>query len=157
MSLAACVEKDKVPSGAEDFATFCSACHGAGGKGDGDAAATLDRKPADLTGLSARNGGAFPGTRVMAKIWGYTGGHDGKSPMPQFGPLLQASWCPMTAATGCDADAWWRLDRTRNHPGTLQDREALRPAFGMSGYGDQVSGPDGCPFPCGEDRDEQAS
>ena len=26
MSLAACVEKDKVPSGAEDFATFCSAC-----------------------------------------------------------------------------------------------------------------------------------
>ena len=35
--LTACVEKDKVPSGAEDFATFCSACHGAGGKGDGGA------------------------------------------------------------------------------------------------------------------------
>ena len=54
LALAACVEKEKLPSGAEDFATFCSACHGAGGKGDGDAAAVLDRKPADLTGLSAR-------------------------------------------------------------------------------------------------------
>ena len=53
LALAACVEKDKVPSGTEDFATFCSACHGLGGKGDGDAAATLDRKPADLTRLRA--------------------------------------------------------------------------------------------------------
>jgi mono/diheme cytochrome c family protein len=100
MSLAACVEKDKVPSGAEDFATFCSACHGAGGKGDGDAAAVLDRKPADLTGLSARNGGAFPGTRVMAKIWGYTGGRDGKSPMPEFGPLLQGDLVPYDGGDG---------------------------------------------------------
>ena len=39
LALAACVEKDKMPSGTEDFATFCSACHGAGGKGDGEAAA----------------------------------------------------------------------------------------------------------------------
>ena len=43
LALAACVEKEKVPSGAEDFATFCSACHGLGGKGDGDAAATARR------------------------------------------------------------------------------------------------------------------
>ena len=98
--LTACVEKDKVPSGAEDFATFCSACHGAGGKGDGEAAAALDRKPADLTGLSARNGRMFPGTRVMAKIWGYTGGHDGTSPMPQFGPLLQGDLVPYDGGDG---------------------------------------------------------
>ena len=100
LSLAACVEKDKVPSGVEDFATFCSACHGVGGKGDGAAVAALDRKPADLTGLSARNGGVFPGTRVMAKIWGYTGGHDGKSPMPQFGPLLQGDLVPYDGGDG---------------------------------------------------------
>lgn len=100
LALAACVEKAEVPSGRADFATFCSACHGPGGKGDGGAAATLDREPADLTGLSARNGGVFPGTRMMAKIWGYTGGHDGTSPMPQFGPLLQGELVPYDGGDG---------------------------------------------------------
>jgi mono/diheme cytochrome c family protein len=104
LMLGACVEKDATPSGKEDFATFCSACHGLSGRGDGDAAAVLDRKPADLTGLSARNGGVFPGTRVMAKIWGYTGvkpGHvaDG-SPMPKFGPLLQGDLVPYDGGDG---------------------------------------------------------
>jgi hypothetical protein len=102
--LGACVEKEKAPGGAEDFAAFCSACHGAGGKGDGDAAAVLDRKPADLTRLAARNGGVFPGTRVMAKIWGYTGvqpgNRDGASPMPQFGPLLQGDLVPYDGGDG---------------------------------------------------------
>ena len=109
LALAACVEKEKVPSGAEDFATFCSACHGLGGKGDGDAAATLDRKPADLTRLSARNGGVFPGTRVMAKIWGYTGGHDGASPMPGFGPLLQGELVPHDGGDGIQTPTPVRL------------------------------------------------
>ena len=121
MSLAACVEKDKVPSGAEDFATFCSACHGLGGKGDGDAAATLDRKPADLTRLSARNGGVFPGTRVMAKIWGYTGGHDGKSPMPQFGPLLQGELVPYDGGDGIATPTPVRLVGIAQYLKTLQD------------------------------------
>jgi mono/diheme cytochrome c family protein len=104
MALVACVERDETPSGAEDFATFCAACHGAGGKGDGPAAAGLDRKPADLTGLSARNNGVFPGTRVMAKIWGYTGADPGDptggSPMPQFGPLLQGDLVPYDGGDG---------------------------------------------------------
>ena len=121
LSLAACVEKDKVPSGAEDFATFCSACHGAGGKGDGAAAARLDRRPADLTGLSARNGGVFPGTKVMAKIWGYTGGHDGKSPMPQFGPLLQGDLVPYDGGDGIASPTPVRLVQIAEYLKTLQD------------------------------------
>ena len=121
LSLAACVEKDKVPSGAEDFATFCSACHGAGGKGDGAAAARLDRRPADLTGLSARNGGVFPGTKVMAKIWGYTGGHDGKSPMPQFGPLLQGDLVPYDGGDGIASPTPMRLVQIAEYLKTLQD------------------------------------
>lgn len=125
LTLGACVEKDSVPSGAEDFATFCSACHGAGGKGDGDAAATLDRKPADLTGLSARNGGVFPGTRVMAKIWGYTGvqpGHtsDG-SPMPEFGPLLQGDLVPYDGGDGIATPTPVRLVGIAEYLKTLQD------------------------------------
>jgi mono/diheme cytochrome c family protein len=124
LALAACVEKEKVPSGAEDFATFCSACHGLGGKGDGDAAATLDRKPADLTRLSARNGGVFPGTRVMAKIWGYTGvkpGHvaDG-SPMPQFGPLLQGDLVPYDGGDGIASPTPVRLVQIAEYLKTLQ-------------------------------------
>jgi mono/diheme cytochrome c family protein len=104
LTLAACVERDPAPSGAEDFAAFCAGCHGAGGTGDGPAAAGLDRKPADLTGLSARNGGAYPATQVMAKIWGYTGVAPGRqdtaSPMPEFGPLLQGDLVPYDGGDG---------------------------------------------------------
>jgi mono/diheme cytochrome c family protein len=125
LALAACVEKDSVPSGSEDYATFCSACHGPGGKGDGDAAATLDRKPADLTGLSARNGGVFPGTRVMAKIWGYTGvrpGHrDEGSPMPQFGPLLQGDLVPYDGGDGIATPTPVRLVQIAEYLKTLQE------------------------------------
>lgn len=99
LALAACVEKDE-PTGREDFASFCAACHGASGRGDGEAAPSLDRKPADLTTISARNNGIFPGTRVMAKIWGYTGGQGGASPMPQFGPLLQGDLVPYDGGDG---------------------------------------------------------
>jgi len=76
------------PTGAEDFATYCVTCHGPGGRGDGPQAEELSVRPADLTTLSARNGGTFPMTRVMAKIWGYTG-RDGEV-MPQFAPLLDS-------------------------------------------------------------------
>lgn len=86
--LAACLPmQKKVPSGAEDFATYCAACHGDRAKGDGPMASTLDSTPADLTGLAARNKGVFPATAVMSKIWGYTEGPDGEM-MPQFAPLL---------------------------------------------------------------------
>jgi YHS domain-containing protein/mono/diheme cytochrome c family protein len=40
--------------GREMFTTHCAVCHGSGGKGDGFLAATLDPKPADLTGKMAR-------------------------------------------------------------------------------------------------------
>jgi mono/diheme cytochrome c family protein len=123
--LVACVEREKVPTGAEDFAAYCSACHGAGGIGDGPMAATLDRKPADLTGLSARNGGVFPATQVMAKIWGYTGvrpGHrDEGSPMPGFGPLLQGDLVPYDGGDGIPTPTPVRLVGIAEYLKTLQD------------------------------------
>jgi mono/diheme cytochrome c family protein len=125
LALMACVERDKVPTGAEDYADFCSACHGASGKGDGDGAAALDRKPADLTRLSARNGGAFPGTRVMAKIWGYTGVAPGRqdagSPMPEFGPLLQGALVPYDGGDGIETPTPVRLVQIAEYLKTLQD------------------------------------
>ena len=121
LALAACVEKEKVPSGAEDFATFCSACHGLGGKGDGDAAATLDRKPADLTRLSARNGGVFPGTRVMAKIWGYTGGKGDHAVMPEFAALLDSDLVAYDGGDGIATPTPVRLVQISEYLETLQN------------------------------------
>lgn len=89
LPLAACLpQKEPVPTGAEDFASYCAGCHGSSAKGDGPAAATLDKAPADLTRLAARNHGKFPMTRVMSKIWGYTRAPDG-TVMPRFAPLLE--------------------------------------------------------------------
>lgn len=120
LALVACVERDE-PTGREDFANFCAACHGTSGRGDGPAAAGLDRKPADLTRLSERNGGAFPGTKVMAKIWGYTGGHDGASPMPAFGPLLQGELVPYDGGDGIATPTPVRLVQIAEYLKTLQD------------------------------------
>lgn len=121
LGLAACVEKERTPTGAEDFATYCASCHGAGGRGDGPAAAGLESRPADLTRIAARNGGVFPGTRVMAKIWGYTGGRDGASPMPQFGPLLQGDLVPYDGGDGIATPTPVRLVQIAEHLKTLQE------------------------------------
>ncbi|QYK43082.1 MAG: c-type cytochrome [Paracoccaceae bacterium] len=100
-AVAACMPvKPAIPTGSEDYATYCAACHGATGRGDGPGAAGLTRRPADLTRISARNGGSFPATRVMAKIWGYTGGRDGGAVMPAFGPLLDGDLVPYDGGDG---------------------------------------------------------
>jgi len=98
--LAACVAEPEVPTGAADFTTFCAACHGATGVGNGPLAAGLDLKPADLTGLKQRAGGTFPATRVMAKIWGYADGRDGGRIMPQFSEALEGTLVPFDGGDG---------------------------------------------------------
>lgn len=109
--LSACVAPDAPAStatGAEDYAAYCSACHGASGKGDGDVAVDLTKKPADLTKLSARNKGAFPTTRVMAQIWGYAG-KKGKGVMPDFAPLLEGDTVPYDGGDGIETPTPIRL------------------------------------------------
>lgn len=121
-ALAACLTPaPKVPSGAEDFATFCAACHGPGGKGDGPAAADLARKPADLTRLSLADG-SFPATRVMAKIWGYTGGKGGAQVMPAYGALLDGESIPYDGGDGIQTPTPIRLVQLSEHLKGLQAR-----------------------------------
>ncbi len=97
--VAACTPPEPAPTGAEDFASYCAVCHGSDGKGNGALATTLDARPADLTRLARRNGGVFPATRVMAKIWGYAGAPpDGV--MPDFGPLLAGDLVPFDGGDG---------------------------------------------------------
>jgi len=108
--LAACLAPmPKTPTGAEDFAAYCAVCHGAGGRGDGEMAAMLDRRPADLTRLARRKDGEFPATRVMAKIWGYTGGQNGTAVMPNFGPLLAGETVPYDGGDGIETPTPLRL------------------------------------------------
>ena len=104
LALAGCVPQGapkSIPTGAEDYATYCAGCHGAGGKGDGEAAASFNPRPADLTTLAQKNGGVFPTTRVMAQIWGYKG-KKGQGVMPDFGQLMDADNVTLVPYDGGD-------------------------------------------------------
>ncbi|WP_333869589.1 c-type cytochrome [Cypionkella sp.] len=102
-----------------DFADYCAGCHGAGGKGDGAAAAGLAKKPADLTTLSARNQGSFPTTRVMAQIWGYTG-KKGDGVMPDFSPLMAGAMVPFDGGDGIQTPTPIRLVALAEYLQSLQ-------------------------------------
>lgn len=120
LALMACVEPDP-PTGAEDFANFCAVCHGVSGRGDGELASSLPRKPANLRRIARANGGAFPGTAVMAKIWGYTGGRGGISPMPAFGPLLEGKLVPYDGGDGIATPTPIRLVQLAEYLKSIQD------------------------------------
>ena len=74
-------------TGPENFARYCAACHGDGGKGDGPVASAIAKPIPDLTLIAERNNGKFPrqiiknaidgrwqidahGTQQMP-VWGY--------------------------------------------------------------------------------------
>ena len=89
--LAACTGPEVERARGRDlFLTYCQGCHGAGGTGDGPAAAALGKRPADLTTIARRNGGDFPLIRVMSVIDGYTRRNDHGSVMPEMGPAIEA-------------------------------------------------------------------
>ncbi|MEX5727253.1 hypothetical protein Ga0609869_000606 [Rhodovulum iodosum] len=87
LALAGCAPPE--PSGRELYMQLCAGCHGATGKGDGPAVATMEYEPADLTTIRQRNGGRFPFVEVMATIDGYGRGTRVYGPMPEFWPLLE--------------------------------------------------------------------
>ncbi|MEO8242091.1 MAG: cytochrome C [bacterium] len=120
-ALIACLPPGVPPtSGASDFADLCAPCHGTTGVGNGPMAADLPRRPADLTGLSARNGGEFPLKRVMNKIWGYSRGKSVPSMMPKFGPLLQSQTVLVDVGDGIPTPTPERLIDLANYLATIQ-------------------------------------
>lgn len=123
LALAACLmpEKQAENTGPQDFADYCSGCHGATGNGDGELAVTLRRKPSDLTKLSRRNKGAFPTTRVMAQIWGYTG-KKGTGVMPDFAPLLEGDLVPYDGGDGIATPTPIRLVEIAEYVKSLQQK-----------------------------------
>jgi mono/diheme cytochrome c family protein len=80
--------------GADLFRAYCASCHGADGKGNGPVAPALNSKPADLTTIAERNGGAFPAQRMRTIIAGdeIIIAH-GSREMPIWGPIFhQVEW-----------------------------------------------------------------
>jgi len=79
-------------AGANNFAQYCVACHGKDAKGTGTLAATLKPKPADLTLMTARNGGTYPREMVFQVIDGSkkVKGHGGGD-MPEWGAAFRAA------------------------------------------------------------------
>ena len=73
------------------FDSYCAVCHGKTGVGDGPAAKALAKAPADLTKLSARNGGTYPEVKVKRYIEGADeiAAH-GSRDMPMWGDLFRS-------------------------------------------------------------------
>ncbi|PTX55404.1 cbb3-type cytochrome c oxidase subunit III [Litoreibacter ponti] len=91
--VAACAQPEP-PTGKQLFAENCASCHGADATGEGWASDVLKRKPADLTRLSARNGGVFPMERVLSTIDGFHRNPRFETAMPEFGSFFAG---PMAA------------------------------------------------------------
>ena len=68
--LAGADDSPTVDWGRDLYYDFCVSCHGWTGTGDGPAGGALKTRPADLTRLSANNGGEFPHTQVKKYIEG---------------------------------------------------------------------------------------
>lgn len=109
------------PQGRALYLTYCAACHGRSGRGDGPAAEGLSPRPADLTRLAARNGGTFPVLPVMGKIYGYSQGRGGGGgPMPEFGPLLEGELMLVDLGDGVLTPTPEKLVALVNYLGYLQ-------------------------------------
>jgi len=85
------ISSTNAASGEEMYTAYCAACHGRDGKGGGPAAPALKKAPADLTALTAHNGGAFPDRRVADFIRGdLNEPAHGSREMPVWGSLFSS-------------------------------------------------------------------
>jgi mono/diheme cytochrome c family protein len=75
--------------GRDAYFRYCSSCHGADGRGNGEVAGSMRPKPADLTQLARKNGGDFPAAEVKEVIAGRkrVAAH-GSSKMPVWGEVF---------------------------------------------------------------------
>ena len=82
-------QETQVELGEDEFLDNCAVCHGVSGKGDGPLGVTMrdfhGTLVADLTMLSANNGGAFPFERVLDVI-------DGRAEVAIHGPREMPVW-----------------------------------------------------------------
>jgi mono/diheme cytochrome c family protein len=78
-----------VTDGKQMYQNYCTTCHGVTGIGNGSAAPALKTVPANLTLLTAKNNGVFPGEHVGAVLqFGATNPAHGSADMPIWGDLF---------------------------------------------------------------------
>lgn len=80
---------EALAAGAKIYQRDCASCHGAGGKGDGQAAKALDRPASDFTSA------AFVAESDGALFWKIT---EGRAPMPSYDKTLSETdrWSVVT-------------------------------------------------------------
>jgi mono/diheme cytochrome c family protein len=79
-------EQEVIAGGEQLYRKFCASCHGPQAMGDGNLSRSMKTQPANLTRLSANNGGSFPFWHTYRTI---DGRHEipdhGRRDMPVFG------------------------------------------------------------------------
>jgi len=103
LALTACIAEPEMPTRAEGRVIYvenCAICHGASGKGDGEVASFLERRPSDLTLLAKSNDGMFDRAEVLSMIDGYERPEAAGTDMPEFGLLLRGDTVPVDVGDG---------------------------------------------------------
>jgi mono/diheme cytochrome c family protein len=76
-------------SSSDMYKSYCAACHGVDGRGNGPAVPALKVAPPDLTTLAKRNNGKYPSDHVAAILEGkVTLAAHGSKEMPVWGPIF---------------------------------------------------------------------
>jgi mono/diheme cytochrome c family protein len=102
-------------TGKDLYFSYCAACHGPAGKGDGPAAQALKAAPTDLTTVARRNGGTFPAARMEAVIRGQASiPSHGSKEMPTWGQLFSS------LSQGQEGPVAVRVNNLVKHLETLQ-------------------------------------
>jgi len=102
-------------SGPEMYKSYCAACHGVDGKGNGPAAPAMKTVPTDLTVLAQKNNGKYPSSHVAAVIRGQAiSPSHGSEDMPVWGPLFSS------ISQGHDAQVQQRIANLVSYIETLQ-------------------------------------
>lgn len=82
-------EEEDPDVGRRLFVRYCSSCHGLDAKGEGPAAAALNRPPPDLTRIALRREGRFPAAELVRIIDGrFVIKAHGSREMPVWGTIL---------------------------------------------------------------------
>lgn len=108
--------------GKVDFRTYCAACHGVGGIGDGTVAEFMTITAADLTRLSRRNAGIFPRQKIIEVIDGRAEVRvHGLRDMPVWGDWFNAeAISPDMGAAAREETVRMRIDSLTSYIETLQ-------------------------------------
>jgi mono/diheme cytochrome c family protein len=111
------IKPTSAASGSEMYKSYCAACHGTDGKGNGPAATALKVPPTDLTVLAQKNGGKYPAMRVTAILRGeeMLAAHGSKD-MPIWGHLF---W---TISGGHAAEVQQRIANLNQYLESLQKK-----------------------------------